>query len=159
MLLRHLRYFLYPVPGFVEWFRDVGIWAGYVLAATALGLLIRRLVSAREAYVSILADYVALGLLLVIAGTGLLVHYHARMDLVRLKDFLLHAVSFRFEDPPAEFGGWVTVHIVAVLALTAYFPYSKLMHGIGLVFSPTRNQPNDPRRRRYVNPWNEQVEV
>jgi nitrate reductase gamma subunit len=28
------------------------------------------------------------------------------------------------------------------------------MHAGGILFSPTRNMPNDNRRRRHVNPWN-----
>lgn len=170
VVLRHLRYFLYPVPAWVEWFRTPGLWAGYVLAATAGALLIRRLVNAKEAYITLVSDYAALGLVLAIAGTGLLVHYHARMDLVQLKNFLLHALSFRMEfalNDKGEviyglqtvFNFWMVVHILSVLTLLAYFPYSKLMHGVGLVFNPTRNQANDVRVRRYVNPWNERVQV
>jgi hypothetical protein len=41
-----------------------------------------------------------------------------------------------------------------VSTLLAYFPFSKLMHAPGVLFSPTRNQVNDPRTRRHVNPWN-----
>jgi hypothetical protein len=32
------------------------------------------------------------------------------------------------------------------------------MHAPGVLFSPTRNQVNDPRTRRHVNPWNYQAD-
>jgi len=42
--------------------------------------------------------------------------------------------------------------------LFAYFPFSKLMHLGGVFLSPTRNLPNDNRRRRHVNPQDPVVE-
>ena len=40
-------------------------------------------------------------------------------------------------------------------SLLIYFPFSKLMHMGGVFLSPTRNLPNDSRRRRHINPWND----
>jgi len=157
VIIRHLRYFIYPVPFWVEWFRDIGIWAGYVLAIAAFILLLRRLAVAREAFISVFADYFAIGLLILIAASGLLIHYYARADIAKVKDFLLHAMNFQLEPKVPPLGVVMLVHIVAVLALVAYFPYSKLMHGLGLLFNPTRNQPNDVRFRRHVNPWNDEI--
>ena len=31
---------------------------------------------------------------------------------------------------------------------------TKMVHAAGMWLSPTRNQANDGRRRRHVNPWN-----
>ncbi len=34
-----------------------------------------------------------------------------------------------------------------------YFPFSKLMHAGGVFFSPSRNQRDNVRDQRHVNPW------
>ena len=36
---------------------------------------------------------------------------------------------------------------------------TKMVHAAGAWFSPTRNQRNDSRRRRRINPWNAPVPV
>ncbi len=49
--------------------------------------------------------------------------------------------------------------MLLVSILLAYIPFSKLMHMGGVFLSPTRNMPNDNRKRRHVNPINPEVEV
>ncbi len=41
VVLRHLRYFLYPVPESIFWFSDIGIYAGFTLAASLLKFFFR----------------------------------------------------------------------------------------------------------------------
>jgi hypothetical protein len=38
------------------------------------------------------------------------------------------------------------------------FPMSKLLHGVAIFFSPTRNQVDDPRERRHLAPWAARLE-
>ena len=38
------------------------------------------------------------------------------------------------------------------MTLLVYFPFSKLVHGGGLLLSPTRNQRTN-FEKRFVNPW------
>ena len=45
-------------------------------------------------------------------------------------------------------------HIALVSSLLIYFPFGKLAHGAGLLFSPTRNMTTNTREIRHVNPWN-----
>jgi hypothetical protein len=43
-------------------------------------------------------------------------------------------------------------HLVGVALLLIVLPFSKLLHIPGVFFSPTRNQIDNPRERRYVPP-------
>jgi nitrate reductase gamma subunit len=86
-----------------------------------------------------------------IAGTGLLVHYVVRVYMVDIKAFALGLVTFHPVAPPMH--PIFIFHFLLVCLLMIYFPYSKLMHAGGLLFSPTRNQPFDVTQRRHVNPW------
>jgi nitrate reductase gamma subunit len=45
------------------------------------------------------------------------------------------------------------VHLLLAILLLAIVPFSKLLHAPGLVFSPTRNQPDGLRRYRRPARW------
>ena len=156
VLLRHLRYFFYPVPGAVIAVQTVGLFAGYVFPLAALFLFWRRTAQQRPLYVSGLLDYGVLILLGSIATTGLIMHYYARAFLVDVKAFILGLLTFHPVAPPMH--ALFLLHIFLVCLLLIYFPYSKLMHTGGIFFSPTRNQPFDVRKRRHINPWDYPVD-
>ena len=150
VLLRHLRFFLYPVPGWVEGVQTAGLYAGYGIPFPLALLLARRLVLERNLYLSILGDYFTLLLLLGIAASGILLKVFFPAYLVDVKDIVLglgHLMP-RAYDLPWLFG----LHFFLVLLLLIYFPFSKLMHSGGLFFSPTRNQRAN-FEERFVNPW------
>jgi hypothetical protein len=44
------------------------------------------------------------------------------------------------------------LHFSLIMLLLIYFPFSKLMHAIGIFFSPTRNQIDNSRIKRW-GPW------
>jgi len=148
----HARYFLYPVPDWVMFFQPPAVYTGFLLPAAAVYLFWRRLALLREFFLSGLPDYGALILLGGIAGTGLLVHYVARVYIVDIKAFALGLVTLHPVAPPMH--PTFLIHFVLVCLLLIYFPYSKLMHAGGLFFSPTRNQVYN-LARRHVNPWNQ----
>ena len=151
IILRHLRYFLYPVPA---WVMTLGPTAGlvaFLFLLPGLYLLARRLIIDRVRYGSLLSDYLMLLLLLAIAGLGLLTKYVAPVDLVAVKVFLLGLITLRPTAVPAH--PLFLIHFTLVLILVAYFPFSKLLHAPGVFLSPTRNQADDGRRRLHVNPW------
>ena len=108
-------------------------------------------------YISLPADYFALFLLLGVAGSGVLMRYVTRVDLVSAKELALGLVALHPVAPP-DIGIPFYVHVFLVSVLFAYFPFSKLMHMGGVFLSPTRNLANDNRRRRHVNPQNPEVE-
>ena len=155
IILRHLRYFLYPVPDWVMTMQTAGVWTGYLFPLPILYLLARRLTLRRVIYVTTLPDYFVLALLGCIAGTGILMRYVARVYLVDVKAFILGLLTLNPVSPPTD--PYFLAHILLVCLLLVYFPYSKLMHAGGVFFSPTRNQRNDSRRNRYVNPWDSKV--
>ncbi len=150
VLLRHLRYFFYPVPVWVTGIQTAGLYAGYLIPIPLAFLLIRRLVSERVLYISILGDYFALLLLLLITASGVLLQVSFRTYIVDVKAMMLGILHFQ---PPVFDVPWVfAVHFLAVMVLLMYFPFSKLMHSGGLFFSPTRNQRAN-FGERFVNPW------
>ena len=145
ILIRHLRYFTYPVPGLSLFMSPVALWAGYVFGLAALFLLWRRLALRRTLYISGLPDYFALALLALIAGTGILMKYWLHVYLVDVKAFILGLLTLRPVAPPQH--PLFLVHFLLVTLLLLYFPFSKLLHAGGIFFSPTHNQPYEIQKR------------
>ncbi|MBM2816382.1 MAG: sulfite reduction-associated complex DsrMKJOP protein DsrM [Ignavibacteria bacterium] len=151
VIMRHLRYFLYPVPEWVMSFQSLGVYAGYSLALSILFLFARRMFSDRDVYISLTEDYFALFLLLIIAGTGLLMHYYYRPYLVDIKSFSLGLTTFDWSAPSTDL--LFIIHLLSVMLLVIYFPFGKLLHSGAIWFSPTIGKPDDISVRKYKNPW------
>jgi nitrate reductase gamma subunit len=168
IIVRHLRLFVEPVPVLVsalttvDGFFEIGTprwYATDVIVAVALVyLLARRLRDPLLRYVTLPADYLALGLLSAITGSGLVLRYAVRTDVVDVRHFALSLAALA-PAPLAAPSVWLTAHLAAVACLLAVLPFSKMVHGLGVWLSPTRNQANNSRRRRHVNPWNAPVPV
>ena len=166
ILLRHLRFFLEPVPRFVLVLQDadgffaVGIptlyLSDFILGAALVGLLARRLADDKVRYLSLPVDHALLALLAGVAGTGLLLRHALRPDLAAIKELTIGLVTFH-PVVPAGFGAVAFVHVALVSALLIAFPFSKLVHVAAPFLSPTRNLANDSRARRHVNPWNPDI--
>lgn len=168
IFLRHLRFFMEPVPGFVnilssmDGFFQIGapvLYGTDVIILAALGyLLLRRLRDPQVRYISLFSDYLPLLLLLGLVLSGIFMRYFARIDTVAVKQLALGLVTF---SPviPKEVGSLFFVHLFLLSVLVAYFPFSKLMHMGGVFLSPTRNLANTNRMKRHVNPWNAPVKV
>ena len=155
VLLRHLRYFLDPVPLPVYLMSfpglEPGVWAGVIMVLALGYLFVRRLAVDRVRYISILEDYFALALIGLIGLTGLLMKFFIRADVEGIKEFTLGLATFHPANIPPD--PLFMLHLLLVLALLVYFPFSKLMHLGGIFFSPTRTQVDDSRDVRHVNPW------
>jgi [DsrC]-trisulfide reductase subunit M len=168
ILLRHLRFFMEPVPGFVnglsgvDGFFQVGAPVLYItdiiILAALLYLLLRRLWDPQVRYLSLFADYLPLFLLLGLVLSGVWMRYFTRIDTVAVKQLALGLVTFS-PVVPKEIGRLFFIHLFLLAVLVAYFPFSKLMHMGGVFLSPTRNLANTTRTRRHVNPWNSPVKV
>lgn len=156
VIIRHLRYFFYPVPEWIISMQTIGYYAGIVMPFALLFLLSRRLWSEKEVYISIFSDYFALFLLLIISGTGIWMTTHGRIFLIDVKAFLLGLYSFSFQPPPTH--PLFVAHLLAVFTLLIYFPWSKLMHAPGIFFAPTLFQKHNIEKKRHVNPWDYDVE-
>ncbi|HEY3364177.1 MAG TPA: sulfate reduction electron transfer complex DsrMKJOP subunit DsrM [Symbiobacteriaceae bacterium] len=168
VLLRHLRFFLQPVPGFVRWvttldgFFQIGLPVLYITDITfvlALSYLLwRRVAIPQVRYISLPTDYILPALILGVAFTGILMRYVVRVDVTSVKELILGWVTFH-PTVPAGIGLIFYLHLASVNLLIAYLPFSKLTHMVGIFMTPTRNLPNDSRTQRHVNPWNPPVHV
>lgn len=170
IVLRHLRFFVEPIPGFVmaiqnlDGFFQMGlpiiyITDGVILAALAF-LFFRRVINPKVRYISLAADYFPLFLIGAIALTGILMRYFEafKAELIAVKELAIGLVGF---SPVVPEGLDVIffIHLFLVSVLLMYFPMSKLVHMGGVFLSPTRNLANNNRNRRHVNPWNPEVKV
>ncbi len=168
ILARHMRFFTEPTPmpfqllDTVDSILQIGAPTLYmtdlVILAGLAYLFLRRIVVPQMRYLSLPADYFALFLLLAIAGTGILMRYFIRTDIMDVKALTMGLATLQFS-VPENIGVIFYIHVFLVSTLLVYFPWSKLMHLGGVFLSPSRNLPNDNRMRRHVNPWNHPVKV
>jgi nitrate reductase gamma subunit len=168
VFLRHLRFFMEPVPGFVltlqniDGFFQIGapvlFLTGAIMVAALAYLLYRRLGNPQVRYISLLTDYFALFLLLGIGGSGILMRYFTKVDIRAVKQLAMGLVTLS-PVVPENVGPLFFVHLSLLSALAIYFPFSKLVHMPGVLLSPTRNLANSNRMKRHVNPWDYPVKV
>lgn len=148
VLFRHLRYFLQPVPEIVAIIQPIGVLAGFAMVVGLLLLWARRFVVERIRYITGPSDHLMLALLVMIGISGLSMKFVAHTDIVAVKAFFLGLMYFDWKPLPADIN--LIVHLSLVLTLMIIFPFSKLLHAPGVFFSPTRNQADDSRERRYA---------
>lgn len=170
ILIRHLRFFTEKVPMPVrlaeglDSFLQIGTPLLYmtdvVLLAAVIYLFIRRISIPQMRYISLIADYFPLFLIIGIGTTGVLMRYFTKTDLISVKVLAMGLVSF---NPDPKMLGNISVlfyiHLFLLSTLFAYFPFSKLVHMGGVFLSPTRNMANNSRMKRHINPWNYPVHV
>lgn len=160
--LRHLRYvltsdsFFWPLIN--NWLvQFAGQYGGYAMLVGLLGLFGRRIFVDRVRYISSPSDYAMLLLILGIAATGMLMSFVAHTDIVQLKAFVLGLIYFNWQPMPTD--GLLLTHLSLVLILMVIFPVSKLLHAPGILFSPTRNQVDNPREQRHIAAWARKLET
>jgi nitrate reductase gamma subunit len=171
IFLRHFRFFLDPVPGFVHLLESLdafmqmgivplnglgvpGVYLTDMLIMLALTyLVVRRVYIAQIRYISLPADFFPLFLILALAKTGILMRYLIRVDITGVKELAVGLFTFS-PVAPEGIGVIFYIHLFILCTLLAYFPFSKLMHMAGVFLSPTRNLANNSRAVRHVNPWN-----
>jgi nitrate reductase gamma subunit len=176
VLLRHLRFFTEPIPGFVlliekvdgllqagvapiQGFMLPGVMiSGFVLLGAVTLLVLRRVLIPQLNYISLPSDYFPLFLITAIGLTGVLMRYVLKLDIVSVKELTMGLVTFR-PTVPQGIGVLFYIHLFLVSVLIAYIPFSKITHMAGIFLSPTRNLSNNSRFVRHVNPWNYPVPV
>ncbi len=168
VVLRHLRFFVEPVPGFVvaltraDGFFMIGLPVVYATTGLFLGalafLLVRRATSPQLRYLSLPADYFPLLLLLAIGLSGAWLRHVSKIDVPSVKALVMGLLHFS-PRPSEGIGTVFYVHLFLVSTLLAYFPFSKLVHMAGVFMSPTRNLTANSREVRHVNPWNRPLPV
>jgi len=168
ILFRHLRLFTEPVPSAVLFVQNIdGIFqiaiptifiTDFLILIALTYLVLRRLISPQIRYISLPADYFAVFIILGIAVSGILMRLFFRVDVSEVKWLAMGMLSLH-PVVPEGLSPVFYIHLFLVSTLLAYFPFSKLMHGAGLLFSPTRNLKNNSRRQRHINPWDYPVKV
>jgi nitrate reductase gamma subunit len=168
IVLRHFRFFMEPIPSFVEAIASVDgffqimvptVFISDLLFLGAVTLLFfRRVALPQVRYISLPADYFALFLILGIGISGVLMRNFFKVDLLGVKSLAISLFTLHPALTPGIHPIFY-VHLFLVSVLIAYFPFSKLMHAGGVFLSPTRNLANVNRSERYVNPWNYPVKV
>jgi nitrate reductase gamma subunit len=168
VLLRHLRFFLDPVPrwllsvqnldGFFQIGAPVVYATDFVISAALVYLIFRRIFDLKIRYISLFADYFALFLILGVAASGVWMRYFFKTDIMQVKALAQGLAGF---SPviPADVSPVFFIHLFLLSALVSYFPFSKLMHMGGVFLSPTRNLANNNRSKRHINPWNYPVKI
>lgn len=151
VLLRHLRYFMEPIPAVIVFIQPFGIYAGLAMAVGLMGLWARRIFVERIRYITGPSDHLILALLVGIGASGLMMKFVAHTDIVAVKAFFLGLMSFNLQPLPTD--PLLLIHLFLVAVLMIIFPISKLLHAPGVFFSPTRNQADNPRERRHLAPW------
>jgi len=168
VLIRHLRFFTTPVWSVVKFIESIdgflqvtlpGLYiSGIVLLIATIALLLRRIFVPTLRYISLPADYFPLLLIIAIAGSGILMRYLYKVNIVAVKELTMGLATFH-PKLPEGIGAIFYIHLFLVSVLFAYFPFSKLVHMAGVFLSPTRNMPNNNRAVRHINPWNPPVVV
>ncbi len=171
IFLRHFRFFMEPVPGFVTLLESLdgfmqmgaapfngfglpGVYlSGMLLMAAVTWLLLRRILYSQIRYLSLPSDYFPLFLILSLGTTGMLMRYLLRVDVTKVKELVIGIFKFS-PVVPDGIGVIFYIHFFILCVLIAYIPFSKLMHLAGVFLSPTRNLANNNRFVRHVNPWN-----
>lgn len=138
VLIMHVRFLFVQLPPLLLPFI---IWSGWAAGAMVLGLCIllaRRALIDRMRYISAPSDYLHLLLLIAIAISGLCLKRLWPTDTFAVGQFFRGAMTFHWQPLPESVILWA--HLLLVLALIIVFPISKLLHGLGILFSPTLNQ-------------------
>jgi nitrate reductase gamma subunit len=150
-LVWHLRYFTEPTPAFVAWLHWFTAFTGLGMLAGLAGLWARRFLVDRVRYISNLSDHLMLALLVGIGASGVTMKYLVHTDIIAVKAFFLGLLRADLQPLPAD--PVLLAHLGMVAILMMVFPVSKLLHAPGVFFSPTRNQVDNPRERRWTRGW------
>lgn len=151
VLLRHVRYFIDPVWGWVEFIQPFGTYGGFVMVAGLFGLWGRRIFVDRVRYISTPSDHLMLVLLIGIGATGLIMKFVTHTDIVAIKDFFIGLMRFNINPLPSDL--MIYSHLAMIALLMIIFPFSKLLHAPGIFFSPSRNQVENSRDKRHLSAW------
>ena len=154
VFMKHLRFLFPATPAFLDNLVNYDLYTGFILLSALAFLFILRLVIDRHLYISVFNDFLLLALLMCIATTGLLSRFWegggVRADLPQIKEFVGGLLSFNPGAVPHN--ALFLTHFSLIMLLLIYFPFSKLVHAVGIFFSPTRNQIDNSRVKRW-GPW------
>jgi len=94
VLLRHLRYFIEPVPGVIAAIQPFGLYAGFRHDRRTRRVVGAALPVERIKYISTPSDHLMLALLIAIGASGLMMKFVSHTDIVAVKAFILGVMLF-----------------------------------------------------------------
>ena len=157
IFMHFLRHFIYsnPLPWWYNIFVNIGIVCGIIMVLSLFLLLMRRVIIERVKFISLFQDYLILILLMLIGLAGLSLNYvltPSALTVVdnRLDPYIDGLLTFQFTNIPSN--PVFLIHYTLVMLLVLYIPFSKVMHFVGIFFSPTRNMADNPIEERYYRP-------
>lgn len=137
VFLRHLRYVLDPVPGWVWALQPWGVFAGYLLPPALAFIVTVRMATRHEVYSS-RGNLLLLGALLAISISGVAMHAWWKPDLVGIKEFMMGMVSFA--PAPWPGGGLFALHLAMVLVIVPYLPTHIFIAPVTIVEARLRDE-------------------
>ncbi|UCD34896.1 MAG: hypothetical protein JSU90_11490 [Nitrospiraceae bacterium] len=119
VVVRHLRYFFYPVPEWILSLQTAGLYAGAVLPLSLLYILAVKFGIEKKSYFSS-SNFMLLLLLILVSATGILMTTLLRTDLVEIKHFTLSALAL--SPVPAPESTTFIIHFVLSLVFLVFLP-------------------------------------
>lgn len=120
VVLRHIRYFLYPVPDFIISIQSAGVAAGYALPLSLIVILIIRSAGSRDRYLSAY-NFFLLAILVLTGVTGILLNLFYRASLVDIKAFIIGIV--RFHPGALPDSSMFVMHFILIIILIPSLPF------------------------------------
>ena len=135
VLVRHLWLVVDGAPAWLAGVHFLGHGPAAMFAICALGLLARRVGSARHRYISIPSDYLWLALFIFMAASGVGLGRWSGVDLTAVREWVQDLVGFSPGALPTN--AVLVLHILGACVLLALFPFSKLFHAPAVFITPT----------------------
>lgn len=117
--LRHMRFFLEPVPRWIFSLETAGYIAGWLLPFTLIIILCIKMREERRRYI-LRYNFFLLALIFIISVTGLLMRTVFPPDLVGIKIFVIGATNFTIGATPKSMT--FTVHLLLASMLLVFIP-------------------------------------
>ncbi len=168
VMLQHLlRHYVYDFshghpPAWYNALIPIGVFFGTLMLISLLYLFFRRIFIDRVKFVSVFADYFILILLMAITIAGLseiIFQPAAQLEqaVLQLDVFFNRLLEFRPVNVPTNL--FFLFHYSLVLLLIGYIPFSKIMHFVGIFFSPTIAMSDNPREKRHFDERAERLTI
>ncbi len=160
VIMQHLlRHYIYDFsnghpPAFYNALVPIGLFFGTLMFISLLYLFFRRLFIDRVRMISLFSDYFILVLLMAITIAGLseiLFQPTSKLEysVRQLDTFFNNLLVFHPVNIPTD--PFFLLHYSLVLILISYIPFSKVIHFIGIFFSPTITMIDNPREKRHFD--------
>lgn len=109
---------------------NLGLATGIGLSVTVLYLTVRRIIFSNIRAISRFEDFAALGLMILIIISGMMMRLGSPGDLAAVRGFVTGLFTLAPVAAPPHL--WFQAHFFLICLLLMWFPFSKLVHGCGI---------------------------